>query len=119
MGTILIADDSLVEIKILESILKDTGHRIIIARDGDEAEQTAKVIRPDLIFLDVVMPQKNGFQVCRDLRSDPVFKTTPIVMLTSKSQDIDKFWGKQQGATEYLTKPYEAKQILEVLTKYL
>jgi twitching motility two-component system response regulator PilH len=119
MGKILIADDSLVEIKILEKILKASGHRIVVARNGEEAEKTAKVVRPDLIFLDVVMPKKNGFQVCRDLRLDPLFKTTPIVLLTSKSQDSDKFWGKQQGATEYVTKPYQAEQILEILTKYL
>jgi len=119
MGKILIADDSLVEIKILESILKTTSHQIIIARNGEEAEQTAKIVQPDLIFLDVIMPKKNGFQVCRDLRQDPLFKTTPIVMLTSKTQDSDKFWGKQQGATEYITKPYQAEKILEILTKYL
>ena len=89
------------------------------ARNGEEAEQVAKAFRPDLIFLDVVMPKKNGFQVCRDLRLDPLFQTTPIILLTSKSQDSDKFWGKQQGATEYVTKPYQAEQILEILTKYL
>jgi CheY-like chemotaxis protein len=119
MGKILIADDSLVEIKILESILKTTGHQIIIARNGEEAEQRAKIVQPDLIFLDVIMPKKNGFQVCRDLRQNPLFKTTPIVMLTSKTQDSDKYWGKQQGATEYITKPYQAEKILEILTKYL
>jgi CheY-like chemotaxis protein len=119
MGKILIVDDSLVDIKILEEILKPTGHQIIIARNGEEGEKTARAVRPDLIFLDVVMPKKNGFQVCRDLRHDPLFKTTPIVMLTSKTQEIDKYWGKQQGATEYLTKPYQAEQIFEILTKYL
>lgn len=119
MGKILIADDSIVEIKILESILDPTGHQIVATRDGEEAERIAREFCPDLIFLDVVMPKKNGFQVCRDLRHDPVFKTTPIILLTSKSQDSDKFWGKQQGATEYVTKPYEAEQILEILSKYL
>lgn len=119
MGKILIVDDSLVEVKILEAILEDSGHQIIIAKDGEEGEKTAKSLRPDLIFLDVVMPKKNGFQVCRDLRQDPLFKTTPIIMLTSKSQEIDKFWGKQQGATEYLTKPYQAEQIFDILAKYL
>jgi len=119
MSKILIADDSLVEIKILEGILETTGHQIVIARNGEEAEKTAKDFRPDLIFLDVVMPKKNGFQVCRDLRHDPLFKTTPIILLTSKSQDSDRFWGKQQGATEYVTKPYQAEQIIEILAKYL
>jgi len=119
MAKILIVDDSLVEIKILESILSNTDHRIVVARDGEDGEKTARAIHPDLIFLDVVMPKKNGFQVCRDLRNDPMFSKTPIIMLTSKSQDIDKFWGKQQGATEYITKPYGEAQILEILAKYL
>ena len=119
MAKILIVDDSLVEIKILQSILANTGHRVVVARNGEEAEKSAKVLLPDLIFLDVVMPKKNGFQVCRDLRKDPLFKETPIIMLTSKTQEIDKYWGKQQGATEYLTKPYNETQILEILAKYL
>ncbi len=119
MAKILIADDSLVEIKILESILHPTHHQLVIARDGEEAEETAHAFHPDLIFLDVVMPKKNGFQVCRDLRNHPVFASTPIILLTSKSQDSDKFWGKQQGATEYITKPYQSEQILGILAKYL
>jgi twitching motility two-component system response regulator PilH len=119
MAKILIIDDSIVEIKILQSILTKTDHRITVARNGEEGEVTAKALLPDLIFLDVVMPKKNGFQVCRDLRKDPHFKNIPIIMLTSKSQDTDKFWGKQQGATEYITKPYEENRILEVLAKYL
>ena len=119
MGKILIIDDSLVEIKMLQSILDKTDHQLTTARNGEEGEQIAKKLVPDLIFLDVVMPKKNGFQVCRDLRKQPQFKTTPIIMLTSKSQDTDKFWGKQQGATEYIVKPYEEKQIFEVLEKYL
>lgn len=119
MAKILIADDSLVEVKILEGILLAMNHQIVIARNGEEAEQTARVVHPDLIFLDVVMPKKNGFQVCRDLRHDPMFKTTPIILLTSKTQESDRFWGKQQGATEYVTKPYQEEQILEILSKYL
>ena len=119
MSKILIADDSLVEIKILESILASTEHQVVVARNGEEAEETAHAYRPDLIFLDVVMPKKNGFQVCRDLRHNPLFQATPIILLTSKSQDSDKFWGKQQGATEYVVKPYEPEQILEILSKYL
>ncbi|MBD3305585.1 response regulator [candidate division KSB3 bacterium] len=119
MSKILIVDDSLVEIKILEEILTKAGHRVIIARNGEEGEKMAHAVLPDLIFLDVVMPKKNGFQVCRTLRHDPAFTTTPIIMLTSKSQDFDKYWGKQQGATEYVTKPYAEPQILEILHKYL
>ena len=116
---ILIVDDSLVEIKILQSFLAETDYLITVARNGEEGEATAKTVVPDLIFLDVVMPKKNGFQVCRDLRKEPRFQQTPIIMLTSKSQDTDKFWGMQQGATDYITKPYEKQQILESLRQYL
>ena len=116
---ILIVDDSLVEIKILQSFLAETDYLITVARNGEEGEATAKTVVPDLIFLDVVMPKKNGFQVCRDLRKEPRFQQTPIIMLTSKSQDTDKFWGMQQGATDYITKPYEKQQILEILHQYL
>ncbi len=116
---ILIVDDSLVEIKILQSFLAETDYLITVARNGEEGEATAKTVVPDLIFLDVVMPKKNGFQVCRDLRKEPRFQQTPIIMLTSKSQDTDKFWGMQQGATDYITKPYEKQQILEILRQYL
>ena len=116
---ILIVDDSLVEIKILQSFLAETDYLITVARNGEEGEATAKTVAPHLIFLDVVMPKKNGFQVCRDLRKEPQFQQTPIIMLTSKSQDTDKFWGMQQGATDYITKPYEKQQILEILRQYL
>ena len=116
---ILIVDDSLVEIKILQSFLAETDYLITVARNGEEGEATAKTVAPDLIFLDVVMPKKNGFQVCRDLRKEPRFQQTPIIILTSKSQDTDKFWGMQQGATDYITKPYEKQQILEILRQYL
>ncbi len=119
MGKILIIDDSLVEIKILESILANSGHAISVARNGEDGERIAKTLVPDLIFLDVVMPKKNGFQVCRDLRREPNLKNTPIILLTSKSQDSDRYWGQQQGATEYLTKPYEQEQILDILARYL
>jgi twitching motility two-component system response regulator PilH len=119
MGKILIVDDSIVEIKILESILSKTDHQIVVARNGEDGEKTARAILPDLIFLDVVMPKKNGFQVCRDLRKEASFSKTPIIMLTSKSQDIDKYWGKQQGATEYVVKPYKEEQILKILAEYL
>ncbi len=119
MSKILIVDDSIVEIKILEHIVSQAGHHVVVARDGEEGERVAKTVVPDLIFLDVVMPKKNGFQVCRDLRHEPMFAHTPIIMLTSKSQDIDKYWGKQQGATEYVTKPYQEDQILKILTEYV
>ena len=73
----------------------------------------------DLIVLDVVMPKKNGFQVCRDLKKDPEYKDIPIILLTSKSQESDKFWGSKQGADEYLTKPCSPKDLMDAVQKFL
>lgn len=119
MAKILVADDSKTEMAFLLSALNGTGHDIVTAVDGVEAEAKAKAEPFDLIILDVVMPNKNGFQVCRSLKRDPDFKDIPIILTTSKSGDSDKFWGKKQGADEYITKPYEPVEILIAVKKYL
>ncbi len=119
MARILIAEDSATDLEYIKSALKETGHELIVAMDGEEAERKAKTENPDLIILDVVMPKKNGYQVCRDLKKDEKFKNIPIIMVTSKSQESDKFWGKKQGADEYITKPYEPIDLLLAVKKYL
>jgi len=119
MAKILIADDSSTDLAFIKEALKDTSHEFIIARDGEEAEQKARTEPIDLIILDVIMPKKNGFQVCRALKKDDKFKNIPIILTTSKSGDSDKFWGKKQGADEYITKPYEPMDILLAVRKHL
>lgn len=119
MAKILIADDSKTEMAFLLEALKGTGHEIVTAVDGQEAEEKATSQPFDLIILDVIMPNKNGFQVCRSLKKNPKFQNIPIILTTSKSGDSDKFWGKKQGADEYITKPYEPVEILLAVKKYL
>ena len=74
---------------------------------------------PDLIILDVIMPKKNGFQVCRDLKKDNHFKDIPIILITSKSQESDKFWGMKQGADAFITKPFEPVDLQKAVKKLL
>lgn len=119
MAKILVADDSKTEMAFLLDVLKGTGHDIVTAVDGLQAEEKAKSELFDLIILDVIMPNKNGFQVCRSLKRDPQLKSVPIILTTSKSGDSDKFWGKKQGADEYIVKPYEPVEILLAVKKYL
>ncbi len=119
MARILVAEDSITDLEYVKNALKDTGHEIVSASDGEEAEEKARAGGFDLIILDVIMPKKNGFQVCRDLKKDEQFKDTPIIMITSKSQESDKFWGMKQGANEYITKPYEPGELLRVVKKYI
>ncbi len=119
MAKILIADDSLAELQIFQATLQATGHTLVTVMDGEAAEEKVKSEKIDLIILDVIMPKKNGFQVCRDIKSDDQFKSIPIIMVTSKDQESDKFWGMKQGADEYLTKPFKPEDLLKVVKKYI
>jgi DNA-binding response OmpR family regulator len=118
MAKILVAEDSVTEMQMIKDILKDTAHEIISASDGEEAEKKMRTDEVDLLILDVIMPKKNGFQVCRDLRADKKFSALPIIMVSSKNQEIDKAWGLKQGATEYLTKPYTPLDLLLAVKKH-
>ena len=119
MGKILIADDSLAELQIFQQALQTTGHSIVTVMDGEAAEQKVHSEKIDLIILDVIMPKKNGFQVCRDIKSNDKFKNIPVIMVTSKDQESDKFWGMKQGADEYLTKPFKPEDLLKAVKKYI
>lgn len=119
MAKILVADDSKTELAFLMDILKGTGHEIVSVVDGVQAEEKAKEEHFDLIILDVIMPNKNGFQVCRSLKRNSELKDVPIIITTSKSGESDKFWGKKQGADEYIVKPYEPMDILLAVKKYV
>jgi len=119
MAKILIAEDSETELAYLMEVLSSTPHEIVTTRDGLQAEAAARGGAFDLIILDVIMPGKNGFQVCRTLKTDPVLKSTPIILLTSKSEASDKFWGKKQGADAYLTKPFNPMELLLEITYQL
>jgi len=91
----------------------------VTAMDGEAAEEKVKSEKIDLIILDVIMPKKNGFQVCRDIKSNDLYKNIPVIMVTSKDQASDKFWGMKQGADEYLTKPFTPEDLLKAVKKYL
>jgi twitching motility two-component system response regulator PilH len=119
VARILVAEDSVTDLEYVRNTLKDTGHEIVTASDGEEAEKKLRSEKFDLIILDVIMPKKNGFQVCRDLKRDAEFKDIPVILITSKSQESDRFWGMKQGANEYITKPYEPAELLSAVKKYI
>lgn len=117
MAKILIAEDSITDSKYIESILEDKGYELIFAKDGEEAERLIQNEIFDLILLDVVMPKKNGFQLCRQIKKNEKTKHIPVVLITSKREESDIFWGKMQGADEYITKPFEPIDLLVVIRK--
>lgn len=117
MPRVLIIDDSAVERAIIAKVMGSLGYSISEANDGEEGEQKAIDEKPDLIVLDVVMPKKDGFQVCRNLKKTPETEKIPVIMITSKNQDSDKFWGLRQGAVAYLTKPFNDKDLIDTVNK--
>jgi twitching motility two-component system response regulator PilH len=112
MSKIVIVDDSNAELRLIEGYLKTANHTVISYANADKLEEKLEADKPDVLILDVIMPGRNGFQACRDLKNDDRFKKIPIILCTSKGQESDKFWGKQQGADGYLVKPFKADDLL-------
>ncbi|MCL6105798.1 MAG: diguanylate cyclase [Actinobacteria bacterium] len=104
---ILVAEDSPTQQRIIKTVLSREGFDVVIAGDGIEAVTQAFQENPDLVVLDIEMPRMDGYQVCRLLKDDYRTSRTPVIMLTSKSQETDKFWGLQTGADRYVTKDFQ------------
>lgn len=119
MKKILIIDDTVSEQKLMTAILQDNGFSCEVANDGVTGESRAKDLKPDLILLDVVMPNRDGFQTCRSIKKNPELKDIPVVLVTSKGTDTDKAWGLKQGAASYLVKPFDPKALLDTVNKYI
>lgn len=110
---ILIIDDERELAEVLQSRLEAADYEVDLARDGEEGLAKVQNGRPDLILLDVMMPKWNGFQVCRKLKSDEATRKIPVVLLTAKAQESDKFWGTECGADAYITKPFQPEGLLK------
>jgi DNA-binding response OmpR family regulator len=104
---ILIADDNAANLDILRTRLASQGYEIVTATDGDSALDGARQYRPDLILLDVMMPKRDGFEVCRLLKADPTLPFMPIILVTAKGDPRDIVAGLECGGDEYLTKPVD------------
>jgi twitching motility two-component system response regulator PilH len=117
--TVLVVDDSPTQLQMATTPLKGQGYRVITAADGEEALEKAAKEHPDVMVLDIILPKKNGFQVCRQLKTSPDTKDIKILMVSTKSQDSDRFWGLKQGADEYMTKPYDDGELLANVAKLM
>ena len=111
ISKILVVDDTNTDRVNLQGILQAAGYQVITACSGREAVDKAGSERPDLIFLDIIMEDMDGFQTCRTLSKDEGTKHIPVVMVSSKDQKVDVLWSRRQGARAYIVKPYTAEQI--------
>lgn len=115
MARILIVDDSPTETYRFREILEKHGHQVLEAANGADGVAVARTEQPDLVLMDVVMPGLNGFQATRQLTKDAETAHIPIVIVTTKDQETDRVWGKRQGARDYLTKPIDEEQLMQVI----
>lgn len=119
MATILIIDDSPSQIAHFSKLLEKNGHEIMVAEDGASGVAMAKSAQPDLILMDVVMPELNGFQATRKLTQDPETKDIPVIIVTTKDQETDKVWGQRQGAKGFMVKPVAEADLMAEIGKFL
>ncbi len=110
---VLVVDDSKTELMFMTDLLQKSGFLVRTAENAEEAMRRLAEDTPDLILMDVVMPGQNGFQLTRAINRDPAYSGVPIIMCTSKNQETDRVWAMRQGARDYITKPVQARELLD------
>ncbi len=119
MPKILVVDDEPDAIELIKFNLKGAGYDVLTAVDGDEALKKARSLLPDLIVLDLMLPEVDGLEVCKILRRDQRISATPILMLTAKAAEIDRVLGLELGADDYVTKPFSPRELVLRIKKLL
>jgi DNA-binding response OmpR family regulator len=116
---ILLVDDSSTVLLLHRMMLAPCGYEVLVARDGQEALEKASAERPDLIFLDVIMPRLDGFQTCRALRARSETRTVPIILVTTRGEPHHVRQGYESGCTDYITKPFNGEELLAKVRGHL
>lgn len=116
---ILIADDEQNIVVSLEFLMKREGFEVFVAGDGESALQIMAEQRPDLVLLDVMMPKRNGYEVCQQIRANPAWQGVKVIMLTAKGRDIEVVKGMALGADAYVTKPFSTKELVAQVKQML
>lgn len=116
--TVLLVDDSPTELRVMMRALDGQGYRILTASDGEEALERISRSLPDLVLLDIILPRKNGFQVCRHLRNSGETRGIKVILVSSKSLDSDRQWGLEQGADDYLVKPFTGEELVRKVAQH-
>ncbi|EWY38733.1 chemotaxis protein CheY [Skermanella stibiiresistens SB22] len=117
--SVLVADDEPSILLSLQFMLRKAGFEVRLARTGEEVLEAVAQSAPDLILLDAMMPKRDGFDVCQTIRANPEHRDLPIIMLTAKSRDVERQKGMAMGATDYVTKPFSTRDLVETVRKHL
>lgn len=119
MSTILVVDDSPMLREMISGLLDKSGLTITVAKDGREAKDKIAADPPDLVVLDVVMPNMNGYELCRWVKSNPSTQNVLVILCSSKSEEFDRYWGIKQGADAYVIKPFRPGELLSTVQTLL
>ncbi|MDE5091001.1 MAG: response regulator [Trichodesmium sp. St16_bin4-tuft] len=115
---VLIVDDCKIVRTLFSRILTDIGLNTILASNGLEALEKVKLYHPDLVILDIIMPKMNGYQVCRQIKSQPKTMNIPVVFCSNKSLEVDVYWGMKQGADGYISKPLKKSELMTLMVRF-
>ena len=116
---ILVVEDDPKDLKLIRDLLQVSGYKTIEATDGKQGVELAKASKPDLILMDVMMPRMDGYTACRAIKTDKATKAIPVVMVTSVDYELNKELGRDVGAAEYITKPVNRQELLDVISRFL
>ena len=119
MVTVLVVDDSLAPRQILTELLESRGVEVITATHGIEAQEKLQTNKIDLVVTDLIMPEMNGYELCRWIKNNPPTQNTPVLICSTKSEEFDRYWGMKQGADAYITKPYKNQEMLTTIKQLL
>jgi twitching motility two-component system response regulator PilH len=115
---VLVVDDSEAEIHLMQTILQQGGFHSVGISDPTRIEDAIEEERPNVILLDVVMPRRNGFQACRELKNQEPYSKIPVILVTSRATPSDRYWGEQQGANGYVAKPFTREELINAVKRF-
>ncbi len=115
---VLVVDDSPTDRQIVTTLLLKQGYEVTTAVDGEDALEKVAAERPPLIVLDIILPKMNGYQVLRQLKAAPETRDIKVILVSSKNQESDRFWGLKQGADDYIAKPYPDDALLNAVARH-
>ncbi len=119
MSLVLVVEDSPLQREMIATLLRNVGLQVVMASDGVEAIAVFEKVKPALVVVDVVMPNMNGYELCRQLKNSDDTKHIPIVMCSTKAEEFDRYWGMRQGADAYISKPFQPEEMVGIVKELL
>jgi len=119
MSTVLVVDDSQTLRQMLSELLQMNGIKVVEATNGIEAKEQIQASAPDLVITDLIMPQMNGYELCRWIKNEPTTQNIPVLICSTKSEEFDRYWGMKQGADAYITKPLHPPELMKTVKQLL